>query len=398
MKTNLPLILCLIPILGTGPVAGAGNREWLDWQNSNGKIVTARFIELTDGQLMIELRNGDRPKVPLATLDADSQNQAHREQERKATPTAAPTTGPGFVKIPGGKFKMGSPLNEADRITNGQEELQLIQPAVPVVPAAGKEPPGDIEPERDVDISRTLWYKRTEVTWAEWKAVLSHRAVHGYTDIGAGRNGYEGDESGRHPVTGITWLDAVKWCNLLSQIELKKPAYHNTPDFDGAAVYKIGNRIPFVNWDADGYRLPTEAEWEYACRAGGSSGSKPFYSDLDKIAWYGENSGGNTHPVGTRGGKPHKYDLQDIHGNVAEWCWDWFDELRPGVFKDPQGPVKGTLRVFRGGSWADPARCCRAAYRGIFSPSPPAGCFVGFRPVCGSIPPQEFPAPIPSSP
>lgn len=412
MKTNHPLILLMIPLLGASPLAAAQEREWLDWKNSDGKSVAARFIGLADGQVTLELKNGNRPKVPLASLDADSQNQARREQERKAGPATAPL----FVKIPGGRFKMGSPLRENDRITFGQEELQFTQPAATTVPATGTEPPGDVEPERDVDISRTLWFKRTEVTWSEWKAVLAHGPLQGYTDIGGGHNGYEGDGTGNHPVTAITWLDAVKWCNLLSQIENKKPAYHRTEDFDGTAVYKIGTGMPIVDWDADGYRLPTEAEWEFACRAGGSS-SKPFYADLDEIAWYAENSGGNTHPVGTcrrkphkygpqdihgnvaeHSGKPHKYGLQDMHGNVAEWCWDWFGLLQPGEFKDPQGPAKGTLRVFRGGSWADPARCCRAAYRGVFSPSPPASCIVGFRPVCGSIPSQELPAPLPSPP
>jgi formylglycine-generating enzyme required for sulfatase activity len=387
MKANHPLILLMIPLLGASPLAAAQERDWLDWKSPNGKPVAARFIGLADGKVTLALKNGKRHTVPLASLDADSQEQARREQERKAGPAAAPL----FVRIPGGRFKMGSPLKEDDRITFGQEELQFTQPA------AGTAAPVDVEPERDVDISRTLWFKRTEVTWAEWKVVLAYGPVHGYTDIGTGRNGYQGDATGSHPVTGITWLDAVKWCNLLSQIEHKKPAYHQTKDFEGVAVYKTGTRIPIMNWDADGYRLPTEAEWESACRAG-RSGSKPFYADLGEIAWYAENSGGNTHPVGTCGGKPHRYGLQDIHGNVAEWCWDWFGLLQPGEFKDPQGPEKGTLRVFRGGSWADPARCCRAAYRGVFSPSPPASCFVGLRPVCGSIPPQELPAPLPPPP
>ena len=158
--------------------------------------------------------------------------------------------------------------------------------------------------------------------------------TNGYTDLSAGRNGYEGDPSGTHPVTEITWWDAIKWCNAKSQIEGKTPAYYITPDFKPADILMTGTPVAYVRWDASGYRLPTEAEWEYACRDGRGAGNPAFHSgqiihpgvtpldeNLNKVAWYGGNSAGNTHPVKKK--KPNKFGLHDMHGNVAEWCWDW---------------------------------------------------------------------------
>jgi sulfatase modifying factor 1 len=215
---------------------------------------------------------------------------------------------------------------------------------------------------------------------------------YGYTDLGSGRNGYEGDSSGTHPVTDITWWDAVKWCNAKSQIEGKTPAYYITPGFNPADILLTGTPVPFVNWDASGYRLPTEAEWEYACRDGRETGFgqtshpgvAPLDKGLDKIAWYGGNSSGNTHPVKLK--DPNNFKLHDMHGNVAEWCWDWAGNLSFAGAEDPRGANEGPYRIFRGGSWADPAVCCRAAYRGNYSPIAPSSCLIGFRPVCGSDP------------
>jgi formylglycine-generating enzyme required for sulfatase activity len=187
-------------------------------------------------------------------------------------------------------------------------------------------------------------------------------------------------------VTEITWWDAIKWCNLKSQIENRGPAYHGTRNFDGSSVFKSGFETPLVNWEAVGYRLPTEAEWEFACREGRATGARPWFAELDEIGWYLSNSGGNTHPVGTRTGRNHRFELVDIHGNVAEWCWDWHETLSREPAKDPTGAISGQFRVFRGGSWADPARNCRAAYRGTYSPIPPSSPLIGFRPVCGGDP------------
>jgi formylglycine-generating enzyme len=137
------------------------------------------------------------------------------------------------------------------------------------------------------------------------------------------------------PATEVSWLDAVAFCNQLSEAEDLAPAYLLT---DGGV-----RRVP----SSDGYRLPTEAEWVHACRAGASG---PRYGDLDAIAWYRENSGGSAQPVG--GKAPNAWGLYDMLGNVFEWCWDLYD---PAVY--------GTYRVLKGGGWADPPWSCRVGVR-----------------------------------
>lgn len=143
----------------------------------------------------------------------------------------------------------------------------------------------------------------------------------------------------RTPVTEVSWKDAVLFCNLLSEARGLEPYYSMGDDPDALDVA--------CDWEADGYRLPSEAEWEYACRAGGSG---VRYGELDEIAWYRENSGGEVHDVANRA--PNAWGLHDMIGNVWEWCWDRYD---PGVY--------GPYRVFRGGGWQDPPRGCRASCR-----------------------------------
>ncbi len=136
------------------------------------------------------------------------------------------------------------------------------------------------------------------------------------------------------PVEGVSWLDAVQFCNALSQAEGLAPAYRFHTD---------------VEWDtsADGYRLPTEAEWEHACRAGTTG---PRYGRLDEIAWHCGNSQERIHDVG--GKQPNAWRLYDMLGNVWEWCWDIYD-----------AEAYGTYRVLRGGGWSDEHWSCRASVR-----------------------------------
>ncbi len=143
-------------------------------------------------------------------------------------------------------------------------------------------------------------------------------------------------EERKKPVVDLSWIDAVRFCNLLS-IQAGLAACYEW-DSDGEVS---------CAWDRDGYRLPSEAEWEYACRAG-SNGVR--YGELDRIAWYSGNSGDMVHEVGTR--DPNAWGLHDMIGNVWEWCWDVYD-------RDVYGPY----RVFRGGGWSDSARGCRASCR-----------------------------------
>ncbi|MFC6083072.1 formylglycine-generating enzyme family protein [Sphaerisporangium aureirubrum] len=139
------------------------------------------------------------------------------------------------------------------------------------------------------------------------------------------------------PVTNVSWLDAVDVCNRLSELSGLE------------AVYSRDARSGEVACDraAGGYRLPTEAEWQYACKAG-STGYR--YGEIDDIAWYAGNSGDRAHDVG--GKAPNAWGLHDMLGNVWEWCWDLYDE-----------EVYGSYRIFRGGSWAERERGCGATVR-----------------------------------
>ncbi|MEU1482311.1 SUMF1/EgtB/PvdO family nonheme iron enzyme [Streptomyces sp. NPDC005752] len=139
------------------------------------------------------------------------------------------------------------------------------------------------------------------------------------------------------PVTGVSWLDAIDLCNRFSADAGLAPVYSH--DVRTGQV----TRDP----DSDGYRLPTEAEWQYACKAG-TTGYR--YGEIDAIAWYDGNSGGRVHEIG--GKIPNAWGLHDMLGNVWEWCWDVYDE-----------EVYGAYRTFRGGGWAESERGCGATVR-----------------------------------
>lgn len=185
----------------------------------------------------------------------------------------------------------------------------------------------------------TLSDRRTQRTWSVEVAPFLLAA----TPITQGRyaevtglrpSAADGDQL---PVEGVAWWDAVRFCNALSRREGLTPAYRLHGDDEA------------VEWDtsADGYRLPTEAEWEHACRAGTTEAR---YGPLDEIAWHRGNSDERIHDVG--GKQPNRWGLYDMLGNVWEWCWDVYD-----------AEVYGTYRVLRGGGWFDERWSCRASVR-----------------------------------
>jgi len=153
------------------------------------------------------------------------------------------------------------------------------------------------------------------------------------------------------PVENINWFEAVQFCNDLSK------------ELNLESAYRIDGE--HVEWDQEsfGFRLPSEAEWEYACRAGTSTrfACGDLETDLETIGWYGQNSGNKTHPVKRK--TPNVWGIFDMHGNVWEWVWDRYGEYPSGLAADPKGPERGDDRVIRGGSWYARARLCRAANR-----------------------------------
>jgi formylglycine-generating enzyme required for sulfatase activity len=191
-------------------------------------------------------------------------------------------------------------------------------------------------PQTAVTISRGFWLGKYEVMQGEYLAVMGSNPSYYSTN-----NGFAEDLS--RPVEMVSWNDATNYCATLTERE--------------RAAGRIGTNSV--------YRLPTEAEWEYACRGWTSTrfsyGDDPGYTNLTNYAWYSDNSGGTTHPVGQKLQNP--WGLYDMHGNVFEWCQDWFDTYPGGIAVDARGPGTGSFRVIRGGLWRYVARHCRSAYR-----------------------------------
>jgi formylglycine-generating enzyme required for sulfatase activity len=165
-----------------------------------------------------------------------------------------------------------------------------------------------------------------------------------------------------YPMYYVSWEEAVEFCRRLTDLE------------------RAAGRLPVGHV----YRLPTEAEWEYACRAGSTTrfANGNAEADLDKIGWYGGNSGGTSHPVGMK--LPNAWGLHDMHGNVWEWCLDWYGDYPSDSVMDPRGTQSGSDRVLRGGSWGYGAAAdCRSAQRGSWLPSynlsPDESSSLGFR-------------------
>ena len=180
----------------------------------------------------------------------------------------------------------------------------------------------------------------------------------------------------RRPVEHATFAEVVEFCNERSLADGLKPCYK----------LEASGRVSHCDFGADGYRLPTEAEWEYACRAG-TVGDRFFTGgaerNLQRYAWYAANAAKKTHPVG--GKQPNAWGLHDMYGNVAEWCNDYYapDYFKTSPEKNPRGPAGTRLMVVRGGAWNSSPDWCRSAARGGEDPRVHDVCFtpdsLGFR-------------------
>ncbi len=208
----------------------------------------------------------------------------------------------------------------------------------------------------------SFYMAETEVTFDQYDAYCDDQRISKPDDEGWGR--------GSRPVIYVSWYDAVKYCNWLSeQAGLPK-------------AYSISGTSVNWNQNAEGYRLPTEAEWEYAARGGKHSRGYKYAgsNNVGEVGWYSGNSGGKTHPV--KGKKANELGLYDMSGNVWEWCWDWYDSdyysISPGG--NLTGPSSGSYRVIRGGSWGLNPEGLRVAARGGNSPGY-SNLLLCFRPV-----------------
>jgi sulfatase modifying factor 1 len=218
-------------------------------------------------------------------------------------------------------------------------------------------------PVHEVNVS-AFYIGETEVSFGEWQEVMEWAKVNGY-DFSRGGRG----TSAKHPVTNVSWYDVVKWCNAKSQKEGLTPCYKASGE-----IYRKGeeNKVT-CDWNTNGYRLPTEAEWEKAAR-GGLVGKK--YPDGDSLTKSDANiEGSGTMEVGKY--SANGYGLYDMAGNVLEWCWDWYGTPYAGR-DDPRGPSSGLYRVLRGGSWYKGTANARNAERNNSTPSS-EGDYYGFR-------------------
>lgn len=228
-----------------------------------------------------------------------------------------------LMPIAVGSFQMGSPSGERGRDS-------------------------DETPHR-VTISKPYWMGETEVTQGQWKALMGS-TVRQQRDKSNPEWSMRG-EGDRNPMYYVSWEEAMEYCRKLTSRE------------------RAAGRLPA----GYGYTLPTEAQWEYACRAG-TTGA--YAGELDGMGWYDKTSGSTTHAVGEK--RANAWGLYDMHGNVWEWCSDWYGDYPSGSVTDPAGASSGSFRVFRGGSWYGPAQDCRSAYRRGNSPGYRFD-FLGFR-------------------
>jgi formylglycine-generating enzyme required for sulfatase activity len=214
----------------------------------------------------------------------------------------------------------------------------------------------DGRPTHFVTISQPFYLGMHPVTQGEYMEIMKKNPSH-----------FSGGD--RLPVESVSWFDAVTFCNALSRKE-------NLPLFDNIH----GQTAEVANWEGAAYRLPTEAEWEYACRTG--TATRYSFGDREKLVdqyvWYAANSGNRTHPVGEK--NPNAFGFYDMHGNVWEWCWDGHDAdyYKQSPTSDPRGSGETAYRVIRGGGWRNVSRGVRSAYRRRSAPEN-RGDSLGFR-------------------
>lgn len=280
---------------------------------------------------------------------------------------------PEFALIPAGSFTMGRTSGDTD-------------PSAPPV---------------TVTLS-AFHMARNEVTKALWDEVWTWAALNGYTDLARGEG-----QATNHPVQTVSLWDVIKWCNARSEKEGLTPCYTV-----GGAVMRTGTTDPTVNWSADGYRLPTEAEWEKAARGGVHGKRFPWGTDKISHAEANFNNHGSEsyksgttgyHPTYATGSQPYTasvgsfaangFGLNDMAGNVWEWCWDWYGAWSyVNGATNPRGAASGTYRVVRGGTWRNNAFLCRVANRHSYDPTEKDNR-IGFRIARTSVPSKFFMSP-----
>jgi formylglycine-generating enzyme required for sulfatase activity len=296
----------------------------------DGGTATITNVSTGNTEVAVKQPNGAITKAPQMVMVRQGQTvTATIERPASAVQPATVPVNPqptpnNMVRISGGTFTMGSPANEVNRDSD--------------------------EVQHSVTVS-SFYMGKYEVTQKEYQEVM-----------GTNPSQFKGDNL---PVEWIIWYEAIDYCNRLSQREGLSPAY----DVNGTNVT--------WNSNANGYRLPTEAEWEYACRAGTTTPFSTGNNITTSQANYNGNYPYNNNTKGTYREKttlvgsfsPNPWGLYDMHGNVYEWCWDWYRCYSSNAQADPKGASSGPYRVIRGGGWRNYAQGLRSAGRVSFTPS-----------------------------
>ncbi len=289
------------------------NRNTVNWIRGITLGIAATALVLLTG-----CNNSEQTTVQSESV-VESNSTPKIKEERNLTIPLSEKVSLDMIWIEPGSFMMGSPVGELGR--------------------------DDDETQHRVTLTKGYWLGKYEVTQEQYKAIMGNNP-----------SKFEGNNL---PVECVSWNDAMEFCRKLTD--------------------KLGDTLP------RGYKcsLPTEAQWEYACRAGTTSSLNSgknmttteddgVCDNLDEVGWYWMNggkknwNGGNnpstcTHPGGMK--KPNVWGLYDMHGNVCEWCLDWYGDYPTSAVTDPKGPNSGSGRVDRGGGWDSYARICRSAYR-----------------------------------
>jgi formylglycine-generating enzyme required for sulfatase activity len=264
-----------------------------------------------------------------------------------------------MVLVEGGTFRMGS--------NNGYDEEKPVHTETVKGFYIGKY---EVTQNEWKEIMGTTVAQQVDMAFDEWiNSALREGSNESYFSLmNQGREIFLlAGEGNNYPMYYVSWYEAAEYCNKLSMKERLVPAYRG-----------LGDDI-VCDFSATGYRLPTEAEWEYAAKGGNKDYISYEYSggnNVDNVAWYSGNSGGWTYPVGTK--QANSLGLYDMSGNVWEWCWDWYEDYTSEVQTNPAGASSGPDRVLRGGGWLNSDADVRSASRSSYTPSNRYGS-IGFR-------------------